>query len=301
MLVHGTGSGKTCTAIQVAEEYIMRPEFQDKRVLVLANPSIQENFKNQIFDISRVTVDADGLLLSQQCTGRRYLDMLQRSQNEPLRYTDKASQSRIMNLASKMISEFYEFQGYAEFANILDRKKLSVKSGHELEDWIHKTFDNRLLIVDEAHNLRETTESESTKMVAIAIEQILKTANGVVLVMLTATPMYDKYDELLYYFNLFLWNDRLLDLKKSIRTNEIFTENGDFKEGQESVFRGWCQDYLSYVKGENPFTFPFRLPPPDELIAQPSTNDINNKKIDKPRKYLTLTKYKFQENMKQIP
>jgi hypothetical protein len=44
------------------------------------------------------------------------------------------------------------------------------------------------------------------------------------------------------------------------------------------------------VKGENPFTFPFRLPPPDELIAQPSTNDINNKKIDKPRKYLTLTK-----------
>jgi len=41
ILVHGTGVGKTCTAIQIAEEYIIRPEFQDKRVLVLANPSIQ--------------------------------------------------------------------------------------------------------------------------------------------------------------------------------------------------------------------------------------------------------------------
>lgn len=61
LLVHGTGVGKTCTAIQVAEEYIIRPEFQDKRVLVIANPSVQENFKTQIFDITRVSVDADGL------------------------------------------------------------------------------------------------------------------------------------------------------------------------------------------------------------------------------------------------
>ena len=30
LMVHGTGVGKTCTAIQVAEEYILRPEFQDK-------------------------------------------------------------------------------------------------------------------------------------------------------------------------------------------------------------------------------------------------------------------------------
>jgi superfamily II DNA or RNA helicase len=47
LVVHGTGTGKTCTAIQIAEEYIIRPEFQDKPVLVLAQPSVQENFKNQ--------------------------------------------------------------------------------------------------------------------------------------------------------------------------------------------------------------------------------------------------------------
>ena len=84
LLVHGVGVGKTCSAIQIAEEYILRPEFQDKKVLVLANPSIQENFKTQIFDISRVHTDPDGFLTSKQCTGRRYLDILQRGQKSPL-------------------------------------------------------------------------------------------------------------------------------------------------------------------------------------------------------------------------
>jgi len=290
LMVHGTGVGKTCTAIQIAEEYIIRPEFQDKRVLVLANPAIQENFKAQIFDISRVSVDPDGLLLSKQCTGRRYLDMIQRSQGESLRYTDKASQQRVMNLANKIIGEFYEFQGYLTFANIVDRARQN-RTPNDMKKWIHETFDNRLIIVDEAHNLKETTETESNKLVAIALEEILKTANGVTLVLLTATPMYDRYDEILYYFNLFLWNERLLEGNKLIKTSDIFDENGDFKPEKEQQFRKWCQDYVSFVRGENPFTFPFRLNPPDNLLALPDRKtDIQGNPIEKQRKYLTLTK-----------
>lgn len=290
ILVHGTGVGKTCTAIQIAEEYIVRPEFQDKKVLVLANPAIQENFKAQIFDISRVSVDADGLLLSKQCTGRRYLDMIQRSQGETLRYTDKASQQKVVNLANKIIGEFYEFQGYLTFANIIDRAR-EHRTPNDMKKWIHETFDNRLVIIDEAHNLKETTETETNKLVAIAIEEILKTAEGVTLVLLTATPMYDKFDEILYYFNLFLWNERKLDGNKLIKTSDIFTESGDFKPGKEEVFRKWCQDYVSFVRGENPFTFPFRLNPPDKLIALPDRKtDVLGNPIEKQRKYLTLTK-----------
>ena len=291
LMVHGTGVGKTCTAIQIAEEYIIRPEFQDKRVLVLANPSVQENFKAQIFDISRVSVDADGLLLSKQCTGRRYLDIIQRSQSESLRYTDKASQQRVMNLANKIIGEFYEFVGYQTFANIIDRQKLVAKTDNDMKNWIHETFDNRLIIIDEAHNLKETTESETNKLVAIAIEQILKTAEGVTLVLLTATPMYDTFDEIVYYINLFLWNERKLEKNKMIKTSDIFTDGGEFREGYEKQFRRWCQDYISFVRGENPFTFPFRLPPPDNMIALPDrTTDIKGQPIKKQRKYLTLTK-----------
>lgn len=291
LMVHGTGQGKTCTAIQIAESFIVRPEFQDKKVLVLANPSVQENFKTQIFDISRVSVDPDGLLLSKQCTGRRYLDMIQRSQSESLRYTDKASQQRVMNVANKIIGEFYEFVGYLTFANQIDTQHLASKTENDLNAWIHDKFDNRLIIVDEAHNLKETTEAVSSKFVAMALEKILKTAVGVTLVLLTATPMYDKFDEILYYFNLFLWNERKIDPKTLIKASDIFTEAGEFKTDQEQNFRRWCQDYVSFVKGENPFTFPFRLPPPDELVALPDREtDLENKPIKKQRKYLVLTK-----------
>jgi hypothetical protein len=77
LMIHGTGTGKTCTAIQVAEEYILRPEFQDKKVMVVASAAVQDNFQSQLFDMTRVSIDTiAGTLESKQCTGRRYLDML---------------------------------------------------------------------------------------------------------------------------------------------------------------------------------------------------------------------------------
>lgn len=299
LMVHGTGTGKTCTAIQIAEEYIIRPEFQSKRVLVIANPSVQDNFKSQIFDLSKISIDPDGLLLSKQCTGRRYLEIIQRAQAEPLRLTDRASREKVMRLSERILSEFYEFDGYLGFSNTIDKKKLN-KTPNDYNQWIHDTFDDRLIIIDEAHNLRVTTETETSKLFALAIEHIIKTAKNVTLVLLTATPMFDKFDEILYYFNLFLWNDRKLDKNKNIPVSEIFDETGQFKEDQESRFRGWCQDYISYIKGENPFTFPFRLPPPDNLIAE-INRDIDHfgQPIKSPRKYLKLTKSfvtPFQEN-----
>jgi hypothetical protein len=299
LLVHGTGVGKTCTAIQVAEEYIIRPEFQDKRVLVIANPSVQENFKTQIFDITRVSVDADGLLLSKQCTGRKYLDIIQRSQKEPLLYTDKTSKQRIVKLSEKLINEFYEFSGYKTLANVIQEKKLNV-SPNEFDTWMHETFDNRLMIIDEAHNLKETTETETNKLISLAIEDIIKKADGITLVLLTATPMYDSFDEILYYITLFLWNDRRLDFKKQIKSSDIFKESGEFKEGQEEIFRGWCQDYISFVRGENPFTFPFRLPPPNNLIALPDRKTaIDGSPITKKMKYLVLTQSILQSPQKE--
>lgn len=291
LLVHGTGQGKTCSAIQVAEEYILRPEFQDKKVLVLANPSIQENFKNQIFDVSRVNISPDGLLTSKQCTGRRYLDILQRGQRQPLKVSTRDQQESIMIRAGKIISEFYEFQGYGEFANILEKQKLK-NTTNDLRNWIHATFDNRLLIVDEAHNLRETTETNvDAKLISAALKQIIQTANGITLVLLTATPMYDRFEEIFDYFNLFLWNSRKQGTSQSIHATDFLTESGDFVSSDAEIqFRSLCETYVSFVKGENPFTFPFRLPPPESLLAKPTrTLDLNGKKIVKPIQYLPLT------------
>ena len=289
LMFHGTGSGKTCSSIQVAEEYIIRPEFQDKKVIVLANPAVQSNFISSIFEMSRVVVDNEGLLASKQCTGRRYLDMLQRIQTEPMRWTDPSVRDRLNSVVQKIIGEFYEFKGYSAFANDLETQKLA----GGVNKWIHDTFDNRLIIVDEAHALRDISDGKSGKIRSSAMEQIIQTADNVTLILLTATPMFDNYEEIMYYFNLFLWNDRKISVREKLSVSKYFLKNGDFvSPNAEKEFRGWCQDYVSFVRGDNPLTFPFRLPPPDALVANPDkARDSRNRFIpaEERRKYLTLT------------
>lgn len=287
LMVHGTGVGKTCSAIQVAEEYIIRPEFQDKKVMVVASRAVQENFRTQIFDMSRVQLDvASNTLTSKQCTGRRYLDMLLRIQSEPKNWADPAIMNRLENTADNIIKEFYEFSAYASFGIRLLKKLAPTPEAEIDEAWVHENFDNRLLIIDEAHNIR----SEETQ-IALGLEKLVKVANGLVLVLLTATPMFDSYDEIMYYMNLFLWNERKQSFTTTMKASDFFTSEAELKGGEsETKFRQWCQEYVSYVKGESPFTFPFRLPPPDIASTTAMAKGFNGPDIpDSARiKYLSL-------------
>jgi hypothetical protein len=255
LMVHGTGVGKTCTAIQIAEEYILRPEFQDKKVMVVASRAVQENFRTQVFDMSRVYLDDAQKLLSQQCTGRRYLDMLMRMEPRAQNWNDPRVRDKLDKAADRIIDEFYEFAGY----NMLGAEITQRLSDKE----IHEKFDNRLLIIDEAHNIRNLEETKDVKGITEALERLVKTADGLVVVLLTATPMYDSYEEIIFFINLFLWNDRKQAFTTRRKLSDFFNSDATLKAGKGGEeFRTWCQDYVSYVKGESPFTFPFRLPPP---------------------------------------
>ena len=74
LLYHGLGSGKTCSAIGVAEE--MRDYLNQlgisQRIIVVASPNVQENFKLQLFD-ERKLVNVDGLWNIKSCTGNKLL------------------------------------------------------------------------------------------------------------------------------------------------------------------------------------------------------------------------------------
>lgn len=149
LMVHGTGVGKTCTGIQIAEEYIMRPEFQDKKVMIVASRAVQENFRTQIFDMSRVNLDrVSDTLTSKQCTGRRYLDMLMRIESEPKNWANPEIRDKLESTADKIIREFYEFQAYNSFGASLNRRLTGTEMDID-EAWVHENFDNRLLIIDE--------------------------------------------------------------------------------------------------------------------------------------------------------
>ena len=299
LMVHGTGSGKTCTAIQVAEEYILRPEFQDKKVMIVASAAVQDNFQSQLFDMTRVNIDTiAGTLESKQCTGRRYLDMLLRIESEPKNWNNPDTRAKLERTANSIIKEFYEFNAYNSFGNLI----LSKLGGTEKDidrEWVHENFNNRLLIIDEAHNIRESKDDEGMKGVTRALENLVKTAEGLVMVFLTATPMYDTYNEIVFYMNLFLWNDRKQKPTEYVKVTDFFNPDATLKAGPGGErFRQWCQDYVSFVKGENPFTFPFRLPPPKSVSREAIATSFLGKPIPPAERiqYLALVGSSAQGN-----
>jgi hypothetical protein len=65
LLYHGLGSGKTCSAIGIAEEmrsYMKQMDFEQKNswvekhhhIIVVAAPNVQVNFQMQLFDPSKL-------------------------------------------------------------------------------------------------------------------------------------------------------------------------------------------------------------------------------------------------------
>lgn len=289
LVVHGTGTGKTCTAIQVAEEYILRPEYQDKKVLVVSSAAVEETFRDQIFDMSRVKLTSSGLLDSKQCTGRRYLEMLQRVESEPRNWEVAEVRDRLEKIADRLISEYYEFVPYTSFGNLIN-EKLGLGQA-AFREWVKETFDNRLILIDEAHNIRkEAVEAGSGgKAISRALESLTRVMQNAVLVFLTATPMYESYEEILLYFSLFRWNE---DQTKpstlpAYEAKDFFDDGANVKEAKRTEFEGLCQTYVSYVKGENPFTFPFRLPPPSSVFA-PSTKTFKGEPYTQGLQYLSV-------------
>lgn len=281
LVVHGTGTGKTCTAIQIAEEYIIRPEFQYQKVLVIASTPVQNSFARELFDITRV--NPDNLLESKQCTGRRYLDMLLRVERSPKNWEDPKTRERLQRMATRIIKDFYEFNTYATFGTLVNE----MEDKPNFEQWVHENFDNRLVIIDEAHNIRAKGDSVSSlqeKAIVYALDKLAKIANNMILVLLTATPMYDVFDEIIYYFNLFLWNERKLKGNEELKASDFFDEEANLLPGERGQrFRDLCQQYVSYVKGDNPFTFPFRLPPPPVVDLTPNTTSFSGEPITNPK------------------
>lgn len=290
-----TVTHNTCTAISIAEQY---HDIYQKKILVILSSSLVDNFKKQIFDISKYDIKNN---IDNLCTGTTYPDMIMDKQK-----LDKETLEKKIN---KLINEKYQFIGYKELAILMDkiRSKIQdneidpIKIEKKFNERLSEIFSDRMVIIDEAHNLRNPSET-GKKQISTAFKTLLKHVVNVKLVLLTATPMFNNAKEIVWTLNLLLTNDKRPELTNSL----LFDKQNNLTDKGRQLLYDTSRGYVSYMRGENPFSFPFRLFPSinndTNLLKTYSKNDVYGKKITKENqiKYLEIIVSNMSSYQKEI-
>ena len=153
---------------------------------------------------------------------------------------------------------------YQSFSNFVKRKQDEYVRSLPQEEkkdgkikWIKEYFSDRLFIIDEVHNIRDEQGNEDMRDAVKTIEQILTHSENLRLVMLTATPMYNKASEIIWMLNMMLLNEN----KTTINYSDVFDKKGNLMSEGYELLQNKSKGYISYLRGENPVTFPLRLTP----------------------------------------
>ena len=259
LLFHEVGVGKTCAALGIAEGFRDYLSLNNKKILVLTpSETLIGSWKNEIFNVEKEIEKYDNNLSHNvQCTGNKYL----REIGNP-DYEDK---NRFKRQVNKVINKYYEFMGYQKLANTI--KKAIAKNTanrtkhvqHIIVDYIKERFSNTVIIMDEVHETRISDNKEKDKLVVPWLEMIARYAVNTKIILLSATPMYNISSEIVWLLNLLLLNDK----RAPIEEHRLFKKNGiEFKDRTVTdYFIKKSQGYISYVRGEDPISFPIKIEP----------------------------------------
>ena len=81
-------------------------------------------------------------------------------------------------------------------------------------------------IIDEVHNIRITNDNANKKTAEVLFD-IVQYSDNMRLLMMSATPMYNSHEEIIWIANLMNLNDN----KSIIKIGDVFDKKGDFKKG----------------------------------------------------------------------
>lgn len=254
LIFHGVGVGKTCAAISIVEQFKDELMEEGKKIYVIRGDEI----KKQLFDINAVRKGKPNV----QCTGDTYLKLV----NDP-KYEEKCEAGELdwcmalENMVKKTTKRYYEFNGALQWANKVmaevkkATKNVPIKYRKEREiDKYRKMFSDSVLIVDEAHNIKDKSDKDQHIVPPILMKAVTY-AKNLRLILLSATPMFDSYADLIPILNYLLLNDK----RAKIKERDIFTKDGDFVSGGEQRLIEKTRGYVSYLRGEDPFDFPLRF------------------------------------------
>lgn len=221
LVYHRIGAGKTCTAIRIAEEWK-----HHRKIIVVLPASLKGNFRGE---------------LRSPCGGNHYLTQ---SERERLAHAHPLSieYKEILTASDKRIDKYYSIYSYNKFIEKANRNELNLR--------------NTILIIDEIQNM----VSEDGSYYETIYELIHSAPKDLRIVLLSATPMFDKPNEIALTMNL-------LRIPKELPTGRDFYKtfvkmikrpNGvyNYQFINVDLFKERIKGYVSFFRGAPAYVFP---------------------------------------------
>lgn len=220
LVYHRIGAGKTCTAIRIAENFK-----GIKRIVIVLPASLINNFRSE---------------LRSPCAGSNYLTERERDLLKKYHPTSLEFKA-IIDKSNVRIDKYYNIYSYNKFIDAIKKNIFS--------------FDNALVIIDEVHNMiSETGTYYETFHAAIH-----SAPDNMRLVLMSATPIFDKPTEIALTMNLLLRDKQMPTKDKFVETFIDITYKKKeiiLTAKNLDLFKQYVRGYVSYYKGAPPHVFP---------------------------------------------
>lgn len=220
LVFHRIGAGKTCTAVRIGETWK-----KHKKIVVVTPASLKGNFREELRSL---------------CAKDEYLSNAERTKLDKLHPSTK-EYKKIIEKSDKRIDKYYEVYSYNKFVELAEEGIITLR--------------NSILIVDEVQNM----VSEDGKYYNVLYDTIHAAPANLRVVLLSATPMFDKPVEIALTMNLLRLPKEFptgrdfdkMFIKTKKRKNKIIYDAKNL-----DLYKSMIKGFVSYYRGAPPYVFP---------------------------------------------
>ena len=268
LIYHGLGAGKTCSSISMAEG--MK---SDKGIVVMTPASLRQNYitelktcgdtlyrLNQYWEFISTEVDPD------------LEEKLNKTLNLPRRFIAKQKGVWIINIKKE---PNYETLSTPEKASLNIQLDYMIKAKYQFinynglrmshlddltEDGVKNPFDNKVIIVDEAHNFvsRIVNKIKKPDSLSNKLYKYIMSATNCKIIFLTGTPIINYPNEIGVMYNMLRGYIKTFTFYVNIQTDERVTQ----ETIENIISQIEVSDYIKYNTSSktvtvtrNPFGF----------------------------------------------
>lgn len=222
LIFHRIGAGKTCTAVNIGEHWK-----RSRKIVVVVPASLKGNFRAE---------------LRSPCAGNAYLTKDERQEIKTL-HPSSSKYKEIVKRSDERIDKHYRIYSYNKFVEDYQSGLMNLR--------------NSILIVDEVQNM----VSETGKFYQVLYDAIHEAPSSLRVVLLSATPMFDKPIEIALTMNLLRiplefptgseFDKNFIKCTPNPRTGRKYCEAQNL-----DMFKEMITGFVSYFRGAPPYAFP---------------------------------------------